>query len=155
MGWVHLNPNSLDYPLGLELDHEVIPKTVIEKMPKMGMVGVASSNKMQVEEASSAKSDVFDSESPHCTEGNHSSLLEGRADSPHTPDPDLRSDSSPDYEEGHLINVGQSLLFSPTPPPLFNNSLLKVEDNNEYYDPNGTACSFSLVDEQPVWSWLY
>jgi len=153
MGPTNLDPNSPDIPLRLEPNHEEISKIKIEKMPKM----VGSNKKMQVEEASSAKSDVLDSESPHCTEGNHSSLLEDPSptDSPHLPDPDLQSDSSPDHEEGgHLINMGQRLLFPPTPPAMFNNSLLKVEET-EYYDPNGTACSFPLVDEQPVWSWLY
>lgn len=151
MGPMNLDPNSPDNPLRLELNHEEITNIKVEKMPKM----VGSNNKMQVEEASSAKSDVFDSESPHCTEGNHSSLLEGPTDSTHLPDPDLQSDSSPDHVEGvHLINMGQSLLFPPTPPAMFNNSLLKVEET-QYYDPNGTACSFPLVDEQPVWSWLY
>lgn len=136
MEHTNLDPGSPNNPLHLDSRHEEVPIMEIEKMPKMEILGVAPSNK-QIEDASSTKSDVFDSESPHCTEGNHSSQMEGPADSPHMPDRDQQSDSSLDDEDRHLINMGKSLLFPPAPPALFNNGFLKIEDN-ECYDPNVT-----------------
>jgi len=123
------------------------PKSDAEKSPKMGVGLVPPSITKQTEEASSAKSDVLDSESPHCTEANQSLRLEDLVDSTHILDPELQSDFSQDDDQDRRL---MSLLPS---TPAFNN-FLNV-DQEECYDPNVTACNFSLVDDQPFWSWLY
>lgn len=83
------------------------------------------------EDANSAKSDVFDSDSPHYTDGNHSSLI----------DP---PDSSHDEDD----NPSKGLL-----PQQY---LLKLEDCCCYDEPptNSSNFGFSLED-QPFWSWPY
>ncbi|XP_059648894.1 homeobox-leucine zipper protein HAT5-like [Cornus florida] len=96
------------------------------------------------EDASSAKSDVFDSESPHYTDGNHrcSSLLEP-ADSSHVFEPD-QSDFSQDEED----DLGRSL----SPPPC----LPKLEDDG-CYDDTPVNC-YHLVfpaEDQASWLWPY
>ncbi|KAJ8445427.1 hypothetical protein Cgig2_031240 [Carnegiea gigantea] len=123
------------------------PKSETEKLPTMG-VGLTppTSTTKQTEDASSAKSDVLDSESPHCTEANQSSRPEDPVDSTHILDPELQSDFSQDDDQDPQL---MSLLPS---TPTYNN-FLRVDQ--ECYDPNVTACNFSLVDDQPFWSWLY
>lgn len=101
----NMDPDSPDNGLDSEPHNGGIPKTETEMVSKMEVV-MAPNIKQTVEDASSAKSDVFDSDSPHCIEANHSSLLEDPA---------------------HMLES----------------------------DPNGTSCNFSLVDDQPFWSWLY
>lgn len=93
------------------------------------------------EDASSAKSDVFDSDSSHCTDGNHSSMLEP-ADSSHVFEPD-QSDFSQDEEDNH----SQILL-----PQAY---LPKVEDGcND--DPPVNYCNFVFpVEDQPFCFWNY
>lgn len=83
------------------------------------------------EDANSAKSDVFDSDSPHYTDGNHSSLI----------DP---PDSSHDEDGNPSIGL------------LPQQYLLKLEDSCCYDDPptNSSNFGFSLED-QPLWSWPY
>ncbi|XVE75183.1 hypothetical protein DITRI_Ditri12bG0075100 [Diplodiscus trichospermus] len=94
------------------------------------------------EEACSAKSDVFDSDSPHYTDGNYSSLIEP-ADSSNVFDPD-QSDFSQDEED----NLSKSLLH----PPLF---FPKFEVDC-YYDVPTNSCNFALpVEDQSFWSSLY
>ncbi|EOY00208.1 hypothetical protein QUC31_014367 [Theobroma cacao] len=93
------------------------------------------------EEACSAKSDVFDSDSPHYTDGNHSSLIEP-ADSSNAFEPD-QSDFSQDEED----NLSKSLLH----PPFFP----KFEVDC-YYDAPASSCNFALpVEDQSFWSSLY
>lgn len=87
------------------------PKMEIVKNDKttaFAVLGNTNNKQLFVEDASSAKSDVFDSESPHCTDGNHSSLMDDPAD--------------------------QQSDFSPSLTPVYNN-FLKVEDIGGF-DPN-------------------
>ncbi|KAM7252402.1 hypothetical protein ACFE04_024285 [Oxalis oulophora] len=84
------------------------------------------------EDASSAKSDVFDSDSPRYTEGNE------LADSSH-----VLSDFSQDEDDNHLMS--RSLLQQPF--------FLKVEDGY----PSTSSCNFgfSVEEDQPFWTWNY
>ncbi|PRQ40869.1 putative transcription factor Homobox-WOX family [Rosa chinensis] len=102
------------------------------------------------EDASSAKSDVFDSDSPHCTE-NHSLLLEPTttADSSHGFEPADHSDFSQDNEDDNSLT--RSLLH--LPPPCF----LKLEDIC-YDDPPAISSNFGLIpveDQHPFGFWPY
>lgn len=129
----------------------VIPNTEThEKVHKFGSGCVVMPSNKQVEDASSAKSDVLDSESPHCADGNQTcALIE--ASSTLMRDSEQQSDFSSEDEE-HLM-MSKSLLL-PQTPPTFNNFLKVADDEN--YDPNiANTCNFSLVDDQPFWSWLY
>ncbi|KAL9226258.1 hypothetical protein vseg_002090 [Gypsophila vaccaria] len=67
-------------PINLFHMNSEIPKMEIGKNDKNELVVIPNTNKQIVEDASSAKSDVFDSESPHCTDGNHSSLMDDPTD---------------------------------------------------------------------------
>ncbi|XP_074274529.1 uncharacterized protein LOC141598694 [Silene latifolia] len=110
-------------------------------MPKLEtglLMAPINTNKQMLEDANSAKSDILDSESPHYTDGNHSSIMGDPMD-PH-------SDFSQDEEE--------YLMSTLTPPLPGYNTLLKVEDSG-FYDSNSSSCNFSLVDEPPFWSMLY
>ncbi|TKY58793.1 Homeobox-leucine zipper protein HAT5 [Spatholobus suberectus] len=93
------------------------------------------------EDASSAKSDVLDSESPHVTDGNQSSVVEP-ADSSHALEPD-HSDFSQDEED----ILSQNILTMPFLP--------KVEDVC-YGDPPENSCSFRFpVEDQTFCFWSY
>lgn len=94
----------------------------------------------QEDATSSAKSDVFDSDCSHYTDGNHSSLVEP-ADSSHVIEPDL-SDFSQDDEENNLIC--KSLL----PPPYFP----KLEDGCYHDDLSANSCNFAFpVEDSTFW----
>ncbi|KAK9107765.1 hypothetical protein Syun_023776 [Stephania yunnanensis] len=94
------------------------------------------------EDISSANSDVFDSDSPHYTDGVHSSLLEP-ANSSHAFEPD-QSDLSQDEED----NFSKSLV-----PPMY--SFPKLEDG-VYIDPPPNSCNYGFPGEdQPLWFWSY
>ncbi|KAL2904387.1 Homeobox-leucine zipper protein HAT5 [Bienertia sinuspersici] len=131
-----------------------------ELNPEIGTLGKVNQNgsegiliptsTKQAEDASSAKSDVFDSESPPCIDANQSSTLLVEASSTIMRDLDQQSDYSQDEEE-HLMMSNNLLL--PQTPPTFNNFLKLTGDVS--YDPNASSCNYSLVDEQPFWSWLY
>ncbi|KAK9277411.1 hypothetical protein L1049_006954 [Liquidambar formosana] len=111
------------------------PNSVFDNLSSEPMVVV-----WKQEDASSAKSDVFDSDSSHYTDGNHSSLLEP-ADSSHVFEPE-QSDFSQDEEDNKL---SQSLL-----PSLF---LPKLEDDC-YHDPPANTCNFGFpVEDPPFWFW--
>jgi hypothetical protein len=87
------------------------------------------------------KSDIFDSDSPHYTDGVHSSLLDP-GDSSHVFEPD-QSDLSQDEED----NLSKSLL----PPYTFP----KLEDV-DYSDPPENSCHFGFpVEDHAFWSWSY
>ncbi|XP_022755399.1 uncharacterized protein LOC111303414 [Durio zibethinus] len=95
------------------------------------------------EDNSSAKSDVFDSDSPHYTDGVHSSLLEG-ADSSYPFEPD-HSDLLQDGE----VNLSKGLLH---PPYIFP----KLQDYYDHSDPPAGSCNFGFpVEDHPFWSWAY
>ncbi|KAL6192718.1 hypothetical protein ACLB2K_033804 [Fragaria x ananassa] len=101
------------------------------------------------EDASSAKSDVFDSDSPHCTE-NLSLLLEPSttADSSHGFEPADHSDFSQDNEDDNSLTRS----FLHLPPPC----LLKLEDIC-YDDPPAISSNFELnpVEDQHYGFWPY
>ncbi|KAJ7945965.1 Homeobox-leucine zipper protein [Quillaja saponaria] len=113
--------------------------------PPFDSASVGEGSKLSVvackqEDISSAKSDIFDSESPHYTDGVHSSLLDP-GDSSYVFEPD-QSDLSQDEED----NLSKSLL----PPYIF----AKLEDA-DYSEPPET-CNFGFpVDDHAFWSWSY
>lgn len=90
------------------------------------------------EDASSAKSDVFDSDSPHYADGNQSSFTEP-ADSSHVFEAD-HSDFSQDEDD----NLSKSLLQ----PQCF----LKLEDVSTYGQDDMAANSCNFEFDQPIWS---
>ncbi|BFG32702.1 hypothetical protein CerSpe_189760 [Prunus speciosa] len=93
------------------------------------------------EDLSSGKSDIFDSDSPHYTDGVHSSILEP-GDSSYVFEPD-QSDLSQDEED----NLSKSLL----PPYIFP----KLEDV-DYSDTPANSCHFGFpVEDHALWSWSY
>ncbi|XP_022775553.1 homeobox-leucine zipper protein HOX16-like [Durio zibethinus] len=94
-------------------------------------------------EARLAKIDVFDSDSPHYTDGNHSSLIEP-TDSYIAFEPN-HSDFSQDEED---YNLSKSLLR----PPIF---FPKFEVDC-YYDAHSNSCNLALpAEDQSFWSSLY
>ncbi|KAA8533021.1 hypothetical protein F0562_032862 [Nyssa sinensis] len=100
------------------------------------------------EDASSAISDVLDSDSSHCTDGNHSISQLEPVDSSHVFEPD-QSDFSQDEED----NLNRTLLPPPSrtllPPPWFP----KLEDCCYDVLP-ANCCSLGLpVEDQPSWFW--
>ncbi|XP_027097765.1 uncharacterized protein [Coffea arabica] len=94
------------------------------------------------EDASSAKSDVFDSDSSHCTDGNHSSLMVPD-DSSHVFEPEL-SDFSQDEDD----SLSRSLLQPTGFPPK-----LEYECYNDLQCNSGNL-GFSIED-QSTWFWAY
>ncbi|KAJ7953746.1 Homeobox leucine zipper family protein [Quillaja saponaria] len=116
--------------------------------PQKPISNAASDNESNVpmlickqEDANSAKSDVFDSDSPHYADGNHSSFLEP-VDSSQNLGPD-QSDFSPEEED----NFSKSLLPLPFLP--------KVEDGC-YDDPRVNSCNFGFpFEDQTFCFWSY
>ncbi|CAI9092736.1 OLC1v1028061C1 [Oldenlandia corymbosa var. corymbosa] len=106
---------------------------------------VAAFSSIKQEDASSSvKSDVFDSESPHCADANNSSILVPD-DSSHVFEPEF-SDLSQD--DGDDDSLSKSFLQ----PPFFP----KLED--ECY--NGLSCNagnlgFPNIEDQSNWFWAY
>ncbi|KAI3452804.1 hypothetical protein Pfo_009467 [Paulownia fortunei] len=95
----------------------------------------------QEDAASSARSDVFDSDSPHYTDGNHSAVLEP-ADSSHVFGPD-HSDFSQDEDD----SLSRSLLQPSCFPKL------EVEC---YDDLQPNSCNLGFpVQDQGTWLWQY
>ncbi|XVE54851.1 hypothetical protein DITRI_Ditri03aG0115800 [Diplodiscus trichospermus] len=95
------------------------------------------------EDISSAKSDIFDSDSPHYTDGVHSSLLEA-ADSSYAFEPEHS-----DLSQGDEDNLSKSLLH---PPPYI---FPKLEDD-DYSNPPASSCNFAFpVEDHAFWSWAY
>lgn len=93
------------------------------------------------EDISSARSDIFDADSPHHTDGVHSALLEP-GDSSYVFEPD-QSDLSQDEED----NLSKNLF----PPYIFP----KLEDV-DYSDPCESSCSFGFpAEDHTIWSWSY
>ncbi|KAL3511172.1 hypothetical protein ACH5RR_030573 [Cinchona calisaya] len=125
-------------PLNAE-PSEAIPVTnVSTNAPEMSV------SIKQEDAASSAKSDVFDSESPHCTtDGNHSSSLMVPDDSSHVFEPEL-SDFSQDEDD----SLSRSLLQPASFPPK-----LEYECYNDLQCNSGNL-GFS-VEDQSTWFWAY
>ncbi|CAN0903500.1 Homeobox-leucine zipper protein HAT5 [Linum grandiflorum] len=94
------------------------------------------------EDISSARSGIFDSESPHYTDGVHSSLLEA-GDSSYVFEPDQSSDLSSQDEED---NLSRNLLPAAASYVLFP----KLEDEDDYSDPSAS------FEDNAFWSsWPY
>ncbi|KAJ4823260.1 hypothetical protein Tsubulata_042385 [Turnera subulata] len=109
-----------------EFKNPVISSAMPGKASKSGMVAQYPKQ----EDASSAKSDVFDSDSPH-------SFLEP-ADSSHVFEPD-QSDFSQDEEDNLSKNFLRTSSY--VIPKL-------------YQDPSPSSCNFEFpVEDQPFWSW--
>jgi len=107
----------------------------IEKPASEGLSGVACKQ----EDISSARSDIFDSESPHYTDGVHSSLLEA-GDSSYVFEPDQSSDLSSSQDEED--NLSRNLLPTYVFP--------KLEDEDDYSDPSAS------FEDNAFWSsWQY
>jgi len=120
---------------------EPLQNPVAAESVSEGEVSKVSIAGCKQEEISSVKSDIFDSDSPHYTDGVHSSLLDP-ADSSHVFEPD-QSDLSQDEED----NLSKTLL----PPYLFP----KLEDV-DYSDPPENSCNFGFpVEDHAFWSWSY
>lgn len=117
---------------------EPIPNAVSEKVSHAPLLVCKQ------EDASSVKSDVFDSDrdSPNYTDGNHSSLLEP-ADSSHAFEPE-QSDFSQDEEDNHSKILLPQACF------------LKVEDGGCNDLPLANYCNFGFpVEDQSFCFWNY
>ncbi|KAK7309564.1 hypothetical protein RJT34_06395 [Clitoria ternatea] len=91
------------------------------------------------EDANSAKSDVLDSDSPHCTDGNHPSSFLEPADSSHAFEPDHSDEED---------NLSENLLTLPCLP--------KVEDASCYGHPPENSCNFGFqLEDQTFCFWPY
>ena len=117
-----------------------LPKPLSDSAASEGEGSKVSVGACKQEDISSAKSDIFDSDSPHYTEGVHSSLLEA-GDSSYVFDAD-QSDLSQDEED----NLSKTIL----PTYIFP----KLEDV-DYTEPPET-CNFGFpVEDQTFWSWSF
>ncbi|KAK6249921.1 Homeobox domain - like 10 [Theobroma cacao] len=126
-----------------KLSQEPPQKLVVAETASEGEESKVSVVACKQEDISSAKSDIFDSDSPHYTDGVHSSLLEA-ADSSYPFEPD-QSDLSQDEED----NLSKGLLH----PPSY--IFPKLEDD-EYSDPPASSCNFGFpVEDHAFWSWAY
>jgi len=125
-----------------KLSQEPLQKPVAESISE-GEASKVSIVACKQEDMSSAKSDIFDSDSPHYTDGVHSALLEP-GDSSNVFEPD-QSDLSQDEEDN--LNLSKSLL----PAYIFP----KLEDV-DYSDPSENSCNFGFpADDHAFWSWSY
>ncbi|CDP14863.1 unnamed protein product [Coffea canephora] len=104
-------------------------------------VSKVSAVALKQEDLSSAKSDVLDSDSPHYTDGVHSSLLEP-GDSSYALEQD-QSDLSQDEED----DITKTLMH---PAYLF----LKMEDS-DYHDPQSSCYYGFPVEDQAFGFWSY
>ncbi|KAL9270712.1 Homeobox-leucine zipper protein HAT5-like protein [Drosera capensis] len=144
--------------------HSNLPSPIRDQEPAAVFVKLENADKMgsmlvqcKQEDASSAKSDILDSESPHGIEGNHSSLLE-TANSSNFFEPEP-SEFSQDEDDQYL---SRSLLQAPPPmplpvpmmPPPYN--LPPLQDEECYNDePHGNSSTIQLpAEDQQLWSWL-
>ncbi|XWS48074.1 hypothetical protein CRYUN_Cryun13aG0041300 [Craigia yunnanensis] len=125
------------------LSQEPPEKPVVAETASEGEESKVSLVACKQEDISSAKSDIFDSDSPHYTDGVDSSLLEA-ADSSYPFEPD-QSDLSQDDED----NLSKGLLH----PPSY--IFPKLEDD-DYSDPPANSCNFGFpVEDNAFWSWAY
>ena len=94
------------------------------------------------EDISSAKSDILDSESPHCTDGGHSSLLEP-GDSSYAFEPD-QSDLSQDEEDILSKSFMPGYVFP------------KLEDAEYPVLPRMNSCNLGFTaEDHAFWTWSY
>ncbi|KAK2663961.1 hypothetical protein Ddye_002535 [Dipteronia dyeriana] len=125
---------------------EVEVEVEVEEVSKVSSIVVGKQ-----EDLSSAKSDIFDSDSPHYADGVHSnSLLEMETgDSSYVFEPD-QSDLSQD-EDDHKLIINKTVLL---PTYIFP----KLEETDEdYSDPPVTnSCNFGFpIEDNAFWSWTY
>ncbi|XP_047324605.1 homeobox-leucine zipper protein HAT5-like [Impatiens glandulifera] len=137
-----LKQRSISYP-----DHVMGSNS--QKPESKEKSAAAAAPPVKMEDVSSTKSDVVDSESPHCVEGRNrwsssSSQMEV-AESYQVPRP------GEEEEEEDDNNKKKSLYEAPCFP--------KVEEDGDYYsDPSANCCNweFQVVEEQPSsWFWPY
>lgn len=119
--------------------------------PNNNVAGSSSTIKQELDAASSAKSDVFDSDSPPhcCTDGHHSSLLEADHDSS---DLVLEADRRSDFSQEEDDSLIQPLPYPPS------SCFPKLEDDDECYDelqPNSCHLGFPVQDQAATWFWPY
>ncbi|PIN15218.1 Transcription factor HEX [Handroanthus impetiginosus] len=121
----------------MKTEVNLLTEKLLKKEPRDPISPLDSEPKKDA--ASSAKSDVFDSDSPHCTDGNHSAVLEPTADSSHV----FESDFSQEEDD----SLSRSLL----PPSCF--PKLEVES---YDDLQPNSCNLGFpVQDQGTWLWQY
>lgn len=126
-------------------DQEPVEKPTAESASE-GEISKASAVVCQLEDISSVRSDIFDSDSPRFTDGVHSNPLMEPGDSSYVFEAD-QSDLSQDEEDNHLINR----TFLPSSSYIFP----KLEDV-DYSDPPETSCNFGYPVEEPAfWTWSY
>ncbi|CAN6578221.1 unnamed protein product [Malus baccata var. baccata] len=117
------------------------PQKPIADTVSEGEVSKVSAVASKQEDLSSGRSDIFDSDSSHYTDGVHSSLLEP-GDSSYAFEPE-QSDLSQDEED----NFTKSML----PPYIFP----KIEDV-DYSDTPANSCNYAFpVEDHAFWSWSY
>ncbi|XP_031276254.1 homeobox-leucine zipper protein HAT5-like [Pistacia vera] len=123
------------------LSQEQLPQKPIADSSSEGEVSKVSIVACKQEDISSARSDIFDSDSPHYTDGVHSSLLE-TCDSSYVFEPD-QSDLSQDEDD----NLSKNFL----PPYIFP----KLEEA-DYSDPPTSSCNFGFpIEDHSFWPWSY
>ncbi|KAL0421182.1 UNVERIFIED_CONTAM: Homeobox-leucine zipper protein HAT5 [Sesamum latifolium] len=123
-------------------DHPISPLDLQPNNPNCSQNAAQTVACKQEDAASSAKSDVFDSDSPHYTDGNHSAALEP-ADSSHVFEPDA-SDFSQDEDD----SFNRSCLL-----PSLSFPKLEVECFDDL-QPNSCNLGFPVQD-QGTWFWQY
>ncbi|KAM6569763.1 hypothetical protein CsatB_017748 [Cannabis sativa] len=131
---------------------ELVEKPIIGESASEGEISKASTTVVcqQLEDISSVRSDIFDSDSPRCfADGVHSNpLMEPARDSSYVFEAD-QSDLSQDEEDNHFIN--RTFLPSSSSSYIFP----KLEDV-DYSDPPETSCNFGYPVEDPAfWSWSF
>lgn len=136
------SPEAINSPHNNKDPMDIISITNSENGSKVSLPNMVL--KCKQEDANSAKSDVLDSDSPHCNDGNNLSSFIEPTDSSHAFEPD-HSDFSQDEEDND--NLSHNLLTLPCLP--------KVEDVC-YDDPHENSCNFGFpVEDQTFCFWPY
>lgn len=143
------NPELSDVKLLSQLEPPLEKPAVVAETAAAseGEVSLVAACNCKQEDISSAKSDIFDSDSPHYTDGVHSSLLDlEAADSSYRFEPE-QSDLSQDEED----NLSKALFH----PSYIFPKLEEVDD--DYSDPPAaSSCNFGFpVEDHAFWSWAY
>lgn len=134
---------SLELSETNKLSEQTQKKPIAEELASKDEVSKIPAVVCKQEDISSAKSDIFDSDSSsRYTDGAHSSLLDP-ADSSYVFEPD-QSKLSQDEE----VNLNKSLFPSCIFPKL---------EYEDYSDPPASSCNFGFpaVEDHAFWSWSY
>lgn len=116
---------------------EPIRPLALDVPPASNVVPPVMMNCKQEDAASSARSDIFDSDSPHYTDGNHSGFMEP-ANSSHVFDSDFSQDEDDSLSRGLL--------------PIFP----KLESVECYDDLQPNSCNLGFpAQEHGTWFWQY